>query len=200
MRSVRSTPVQAGREATVGTATGVLNMAFFGAVWTVAGSGGIEGATGVIVLIIGWAIALALCVGSVRLRRVAKGLPRNDSPQAQDRQKHNLRRFNLVFGLEFVAIVVAVFLLIRLGSGSLIPSVVALIVGIHFFPLATLFEVKVYHLTGAVLCALALATILFVPESRLALVGVGSAATLFVTSAYMLFLGGKAARAEGSKG
>ena len=176
-------------------AVGVLNMALFGAVWTAAGTGGIDGTVGVVILILGWAIAAALCVGSVRLRRGAEGLPLSDSPQAQARQRHTLRRFNLVFGLEIFTIAVAVFLLIRLGLGSLIPSVVALIVGVHFFPLASLFEVRAYHLTGAVLCALALVTLLFAPESRLALVGVGSAVTLFATSAYMLSLGGKAARA-----
>lgn len=174
----------------------MLNMALFGAAWTAAGTGGIEGAVGVVILILGWLIAAALCIGSVRLRRGAEGLPRSDSPQAQSRRRHTLRRFNLVFGLEIVAIAVAVFFLVRLGLGSLIPSVVALIVGVHLFPLAKLFGIRAYHLTGAVLCALALVTLLFAPESRLALVGMGSAVTLFATSAYMLFLGGKATRSR----
>jgi hypothetical protein len=100
----------------------------------------------------------------------------------------------LVFVLEFAAIAVAVLVLVRLDLQSSIPSVVALIVGIHFFPLAGLFEARVYHLTGAVLCALALIAFLLAPESRLALVGVGSAATLFATSAYMLSVGAKATR------
>jgi hypothetical protein len=189
---MRSTPAQAGREVTAGTATGVLNMALFGAVWIAAGTGGIGGAAGIVVLVVGWTLAAALCVGSVRLRRGADSLPHDDSSQARTHRERVLRRFNLVLGLEFVAIAVAVFLLVRLSLVSLIPSVVALIVGMHFFPLATLFEVRTYRLTGAVLCALALVVLLFAPESRLALVGIGSAATLFVTAAYMLFLGVKA--------
>jgi hypothetical protein len=106
----------------------------------------------------------------------------------------------LVFGLEFAAIAAAVLVLVRLGLQSSISSVVALIAGVHFFPLAELFEARAYHLTGAVLCALALVAFLLAPESRLALVGMGSAATLFASSAYMLFVGAKATRSQGSRG
>lgn len=177
---------------------GVLNTAVFGAVWTAAGTGGIDSAAGVVVLALGWVLAAVLIVGSVRLRKRAEGLLSDDSSQV--RRKHTLRRFNLAFGLELVAIVVAIFLLIRLGSGSLIPSIVVLIVGIHFFPLAVLFKISAYHLTGGVLCILALLTMAVMPEFRLVLAGLGSAVTLFATSAYMLFLGGKVTRAQQLKG
>jgi hypothetical protein len=101
--------------------------------------------------------------------------------------------------MEFVAIAVAVLVLIRLGLQSSIPSVIALIVGVHFFPLAELFEARAFHLTGAVLCALALVAFLLAPESRLALVGMGSAATLFTSSVHMLFDGAKATRSQALK-
>lgn len=195
-----STPDRADRAATQAMATGALNMAFFGAVWTAAGSGGIGGAAGVGVLVVGWTLAVVLCVGSVRLRRGARALPRDDSLQVQARRRSTLGRFNLVFGLEFLAIAVAVFLLVRLGLQSWIPSVVALIVGIHFFPLAELFGARVYHLTGALLCVLALVAFLLAPGSRLALVGVGSAATLFATSAYVLLVGARATRSPPPEG
>jgi hypothetical protein len=41
----------------------------------------------------------------------------------------------------------------------------ALIVGVHFFPLAALFQVKTHYLVGALLCLLAIITLLVVPES-----------------------------------
>lgn len=191
---MRTTPTQSGRKATEGTATRILNMAIFGAVWTAAGTGGIQGPLGVVLLIIGWIIAAVLVASSVRLRRGAKGLPGDDSPRAREQQKYILRRFNLIFGLELLAIAVSVFVLVLLGLGALAPVVVALIVGIHFFPLASLFEVRAYHLTGGVLCALALITLLSAPDVRLALVGIGSAITLFATATYMLAVGGRAAR------
>ena len=39
-----------------------------------------------------------------------------------------------------------------------------LIVGVHFFPLASLFRVKRYQIAGVLLCLLALVTLFFVPE------------------------------------
>jgi hypothetical protein len=44
-----------------------------------------------------------------------------------------------------------------------IPPVTALIVGIHFFPLARLFHVPVYFLTGALLSVLALVALVALP-------------------------------------
>ncbi|HEV7236370.1 MAG TPA: hypothetical protein VGN15_09330, partial [Ktedonobacteraceae bacterium] len=41
----------------------------------------------------------------------------------------------------------------------------AIIVGLHFLPLAALFEVKMYYLVGVLLCLLAIITLVVVPES-----------------------------------
>ncbi len=176
---------------------GALFMAFFGAIWAAAGASALDGATGVVLLIVSVALAAVLCLGAVRLRRSARGLSRDDSPQAREQQKHVSRRFNLVFGLQGIAIALAVVLLGRYGLGSFIPAAVALIVGVHFFPLARLYGVRVYHVTGAVMCVIALVALLLAPASRLPFVGLGSATTLFVTSAYvLLFLGGKVMRSS----
>jgi hypothetical protein len=174
-------------------------MAIFGALWTAAGSGGIEGPAGVVALITGWTIAAVLIVGSVRLRKGVASPSNDDPPRTRERQGHVLRRFNLVFGLELLAIAVSVFGLVLLDLGTLIPPVVALIVGIHFFPLASLFGMRAYYLTGGVLCALALITLVTLsdaPNVRLALAGMGSAITLFATAAYLLIIGGREARAR----
>lgn len=184
----------ASREAVEGASSGALFMALFGAVWAAAGASALGGATWAVSLAVFWALAAALCLGSVRLRQRARGLTRDDSPQARTHHKHLSRWFNLVFGLQGIAIVLAVVLLGRYGLGSFIPAAVALIVGVHFFPLARLYGVRTYHVTGAALCGAALVAFLLAPASRLPFVGLGSAAVLFATSAYvLLFLGGKAA-------
>src|SRR4051812_32692644 len=85
---MRSTPDRADRAATQAMATGALNIAFFGAVWTAAGSGGIGGAAGVGVLVVGWTLAVVLCVRSVRLRRGARPSPRRFSPAPGPPAKH----------------------------------------------------------------------------------------------------------------
>ena len=76
------------------------------------------------------------------------------------------------------------------------PGAVALIVGIHFFPLAELFKVRAYHATGAALCVLALVAFFLGPSARLPVVGMGCAATLYATAAYVLASGGKAVRPD----
>lgn len=166
----------------------------FGTVWAAAGAGALGGVTGVVSFVVCLALAAALCVGSVRLRRRAGNLPRDDSPRGLARRRRLVRWFNLISGVQFVAIALAVVLLVRYGLGTSVPAVVALIVGVHFFPLAELYGLRAYHVTGAALCALALVAFLLTPSARLPLVGLGSAVALFASATYVLSLGGRASR------
>lgn len=182
------------REVAESASRGALFMTVFGTVWAAAGAGALGGATTVAVLLPICALAAALLVWSIRLRSGARGLPRDDSPQARERHGRVARRFNLVFALQGVAIALAVFLLGRYGLGTFIPAVVALAVGVHFFPLAELFRVRAYHATGAALCVLALVAFFVEPSVRLQVVGLGCAAVLFATAAYILASGSRAGR------
>jgi hypothetical protein len=55
----------------------------------------------------------------------------------------------IIFGIEIVLIALASILLSVFQADRFIAPTAALIVGIHFFPLARLFRVPVYYLTGA---------------------------------------------------
>jgi hypothetical protein len=184
------------RELIEGSSTGALFMTIFGAVWGAAGAQALGGIAGAITLAASCALAAVLFLGVGRLRRGALGLPKDDSPRAREWRDRSLRRFNLVFGLQGVAIALSVFLLVRYDLGTLVPAVVAIIVGVHFFPLAGLYRVRAYHATGAALCVLGAVAFLLAPPARLPLVGLGCAATLFATAAYMLYLGGQAKRPD----
>ncbi len=178
-----------GRETAEGAARSALFMAVFGVVWA---------AAGVVLLVVAFALASALCLGSVRLWRAARGLPSDDSPRAEARRRHSSRRFSLVFGLQGAAIALVIVLLGRYALATFIPAVVALIVGLHFFPLAKLFGARAYHVTGAALCALALVAFLLAPAWRLPFVGLGCASALFATTAYVLALVGEATSSGGT--
>jgi hypothetical protein len=182
------------RELAAGSSTGALFMTVFGAVWGAAGSQALGGVAGKALLVSLAALAAALFFGAVKLRRGALGLPGDDSKAARERRGRSSRRFNLVFGLEGVAIALAVVLLGRSGMGAFVPAVVAIIVGVHFFPLAELFKVRAYHATGAALCVLGIVAFILAPQARLPFVGLGCAAMLFATAAYMLYLGVRARR------
>lgn len=189
VRGVEGTRVPTDRKVVESSSTGALFMAVFGAIWAAAGAPAVGGATGTVLLLLFWTVAAALCVGAMRLRRAARGLPGDDSPQARARRGRIIRRFNLVFGLQGVAIALAVFLLVRYDLGTLVPAVVALIVGVHFFPLAGLYGVRAYHATGAALCVVGLAAFPLAAQSRLPVVGLGCAAVLLATAAHVLYFG-----------
>ena len=73
------------------------------------------------------------------------------------------RGFWLAFGAETAAISLIVAVALLLHCPHWIPPFVALAVGLHFFPLATLFQRPLYYVTGAALCLVCLGTIFFMP-------------------------------------
>ena len=86
-----------------------------------------------------------------------------------------------------------------IGYTELIPLVIAIIVGIHFLPLAYLFQVRIYYFTGALLCLLPIFTWLFIPpqvtikeyqiNANMSVVGFGSAIILWGSSLAMWIIG-----------
>lgn len=99
--------------------------------------------------------------------------------------------FNMVFIAEGLLIGIAIAICNLINQTDLIPGVIAIIVGIHFLPLASLFQIKVYYATGVLLCLLALITWLIVPGTvmigehqilvPLSLLGFGCALILWTT-------------------
>jgi hypothetical protein len=97
------------------------------------------------------------------------------------------RRYNLVGLMEGVAIGLIIAALIYLGQPAFIPAPISVIVGLHFFPLAHAFDQPQYVWTGVGLCVIGgIGVALFAmlsDQAGRALVGIGAAATLWVTSA-----------------
>jgi hypothetical protein len=71
----------------------------------------------------------------------------------------------IIFATEGVLIGVASGICNALNRVDLFFPIMACIVGVHFFSLEALFEVKPYYLVGALLCVLAGLTLLVVPVS-----------------------------------
>lgn len=166
-------------------------MALFGVVWVTAGATTLGGVTETALLGVSWIFAAVICISSISLkRRAVIRLYHDDSPEARLHRKASSRRFNLVFTVQGVAILLAVVLLGRFGFGALIPPAISFVVGAHFFPLAKLYGVEKYYVTGAFLCSLALIVVLIAPQQYwLTLVGLGSGWGLFTTAVYALFRG-----------
>jgi Family of unknown function (DUF7010) len=69
------------------------------------------------------------------------------------------REFEIVLALEWIPIFGAAFVLSRRRRPELILPVIALIVGLHFFPLARIFGATLYYFTGAAIVITSLTAI-----------------------------------------
>lgn len=178
------------REELRGFAYGIFFMSAFGFVWASTGSSALPGGSA-FVLTADVVVSLALISAGLYLLRAARFMP--ELPEGA-MSSGVWRRFRIVGVVEGVAILAAVFVLGRAGRPEWIPAVVALIVGLHFFPLASIFRVRAYHATGFLLCAVFVVTVILATASGveavwLAMPGLGSAVVLWATGAFLAVSG-----------
>jgi hypothetical protein len=177
-----------------GVASALLVCAVFGLAWAIAGANALDGWGSPWLLVIAGVFGFFLLSRSILLRKASNMLPPDgDGARLQQRMK----RFRLIVVLEFVFIGAAVAVCSATGHGELIIPLIALIVGVHFFPLAWLFQVRSYYVTGALLCGLVLLTLLLVPAQATrsvgkvhvwwAVVGFGAALILWGTALHSWF-------------
>lgn len=174
-----------------GRATGAGVMAFFGLGWMACGVTDMPVAAGRAVFAAGVLVSITFAVLGARLGRRAANAPTTDTePTAAGKKKVGVR-FALVVVAEWVAIFVIARVLVSTDHAEAIPAFVAAVVGIHFFPLASLFGVRAYHLTGAAMCTSAGAGAVLAPLTSTdalwtSVPGFGSAAALYATCVYLL--------------
>ncbi|WP_381796912.1 DUF7010 family protein [Streptomyces niveus] len=173
-----------------GRATGAGVMAFFGLGWTACGVTAMPVTAGRAVFAVAVLASVTFAFLGARRSRAAANAPTDGDPTAATRKKVGVR-FGLVVLAEWVAIFAIARLLVATDHTEAVPAFVAAVVGVHFFPLARLFGVRAYHLTGAAMCASALAAAVLAPLTSTAalwtaLPGFGSAAALYATCAHLL--------------
>ncbi|MGB8886853.1 MAG: hypothetical protein WCC87_09015 [Candidatus Korobacteraceae bacterium] len=129
-------------------------------------------------------LLLALCV--MRLRAL-RNIPSIPDPVAAAKGKRAGMLFGIIFGIECALIWLCAMLLARLGLSIWIPIAVAVIVGLHFIPLARVFEVRLYYWTGA-LSVLGVLGCSLIHEAgtRLLWAGLTMAAVLWLTAVRLL--------------
>lgn len=181
-----------------GTASGVMFMAFFGTVWADIGIGGLRVSVAIWLMILAILIGAALFFSGIMMIRQSRHLTNTN----KFRNAKNVEKwFNIVFAVEFVLIGIAAIVTNVIGHFDWFFPIMAIIVGVHFFPLAHLFQVSAYYVTGMLLCLLAIVTLLFVPseinvrghsiDAWWTLVGFGSMSILWITSIVILTMGRK---------
>lgn len=171
-----------------GRAIGALIMTGFGALWM---------AMGVRVLpriSRDWRVWLAIALltgilsvtGVKQLRSGRQSDTSGSRPVVSDAERRAGNRFRIVLWLEWIPIVAIVVILNSMRRPELIMPAIALVVGLHFIPLARIFGFPLYYVTGAFMIALTLAAFLSQdPLRRQAIVGVGCGITLWATAGWM---------------
>ncbi len=133
--------------------------------------------------------SFALCVGAVRQFQRARHLP-STSQQSAAQKAMGLRirrQFGMVLAFEWLPIFGAIFILNRIGRPELIVPAIALIVGLHFIPLAAIFGARLYYLTaGAMIVTTLSAFAISTQVSRQGTICAGCGVILWITAALLL--------------
>jgi len=182
-----------------GAASGVLFMAFFGTLWGGIGIGGMQGWGDPLLPIVVVLIGVLLLIGGLRLLFAARKIPSRASAAEAAAWKRKGIWFGIVFAIEGLSIGAASGICAGIDRFNLFFPIMAIIVGLHFLPLAALFQVRIHYVAGILLCLIAAATLLFVPETATAgghpitawwvTTGFGSALTLWGTGFAVWLLG-----------
>ena len=105
---------------------------------------------------------VALCILAIRAIIKVKRLP-GDARLPVSERRVTGRRFGRIVALEFLAIFVVNGVVSFAQHFELIAPLDLIIVGIHFLPLAKLFNVPRYSALGVMFCATCVATLSIVP-------------------------------------
>ena len=168
-----------------GRSMGVMACAAFGALWAssaiatwspVAGHAGYA----LVALIAGMMLWLAVSMFRRSLRMTTA-----DDPALAAR-RHTTRRFLGIFAAEIIVINIAARVLDTHHAVPFLLPIIAVVVGLHFYPLAPLFRAPHYRVTATVMTLAGVAGVLALASSRPAdatnaFVGAICAATLWIT-------------------
>lgn len=108
------------------------------------------------------------------------------SPSAATRTMN--KQFMIVVVLEFATIAILVVIASALQRPDLAPFLIAVVVGLHFLPLAKVFRSRIYYVLGIAITLWCIACwILFRSNALMASTGIGTGIMLWATSACVLF-------------
>lgn len=154
--------------------------------------------------VLGAAAVLAAGVQAVRGTAPGRGVTAGRMAPAaagsnvggDEQPKGFTREFWIVVAIEVAAIVAGLAVLRRLGLAEYGVAWVALVVGLHFFPLARMWRHRVHAWVGAAMTVLGLAGLVLMvagaaPWVVAAVAGVGSGVALLASAAYGLAGGGQ---------
>lgn len=123
-----------------GIASGLLMMACFTLIWTGIAYGGLHGTSYAWGLIVFPLLAIVFLTSGISLFRLAKHFPKVESDEDKAEGKKMGMWFGIIFAAEGLGIFIAINIVTNMGHPELAIPVIALVVGLHFYPMAKVFK------------------------------------------------------------
>ena len=188
-------PKTVPREAITGIATGLVMMAVFTTIWSCIANAGLSGKDYHLVLIAFCLVAATFAGYGIFLFSNAKNFPKSTSEADLAEKKRTGKWFGIIFGAEGLGIAIAVNVVINLGHPDLTIPTIALVVGLHFYPMAKVFKRNVDYYLATWTTIIAICGIVFIlnktftEEQAFAFVGIGTAIATSCYGLYMIYRG-----------
>lgn len=174
---------------------GLFLMAFFTTMWSGIASGSLTGGARMADMVVFFGMASMFIIYGVYFFIASKRFDVIKTAADKAEGKKMGMWFGIIFGLEGVTIPVAAFICIGLHKSELILPVIALVVGLHFYPMAKIFKrtIDYYLATWATLVAIAAIILTLnhavLPLPILAFLGIGMAVATTSYGLYMIKAG-----------
>jgi hypothetical protein len=171
---------------------GLLLMALFTTMWSGIAEGGLQGSDNYLVIIIFSVFSLTFIVYGIYLFLIAKRFPKISTDAERLEGKRIGKWYGIIFGIEGTTIPIVVFILLAFHLGDFIIPSIALIVGLHFYPMAKIFNRKIDYYLATWTCIIALIgiimTIMQATQFEIfPFVGIGVALATTSYGTFMLF-------------
>jgi hypothetical protein len=174
---------------------GLLLMALFTMMWAGVAQGGLQQHDHHAVLILFSAFSITFVLYGIVVLIAAQRFPKftSDSDRAEGKMMAN--RFGIIFGIEGTAIPLVSVILVVLGHREFTLPAIALIVGLHFYPMAKIFNRKIDYYLATWTCLAAITGIVLIAGHQytqaftLTIMGIGVALATSAYGFYMLVSG-----------
>jgi hypothetical protein len=188
---MQSQPHIVPRIAITSIATGLLMMAFFTLMWSGIAFGSLK--HGLVELVIFGIIILTFIANAIYLFRISKRFPALESEEDKAEAKRSGKWFGIIFGAEGLGIFIAINIVTNMGHANLTIPVIALVVGLHFYPLAKVFKRTIDYCLATWTTVIAIVAIILILRHSYAdadvyaFVGIGMAVATSCYGLYMMY-------------
>jgi hypothetical protein len=182
-------------EAVKGIGAGLTMMAVFTLIWAAIAFGGLYQTKIWVLLLIFPVLSIVFLVYAVKLFKAAKYFPKVTSEADIAEGKNMGKWFGIIFGAEGLGIFVGINIVNNIGHPDLLFPVIALCVGLHFFPLAKIFKRTIDYYIGTWSTIIAICSFVFILNKTwsvyevMAFLGIGIGIATSCYGIYMVYAG-----------